>query len=437
MGASGCTWFKHWSEEGGLIPWTLWFILYPGCSPASIHRIKFPACSHCHITPWQPCVVALCRATGSMWGAQSSLILVCTIPQAALPDGRSFTPWKHPTPGYLRRRAMCTATPQDQTSCLPRVLTKVLRHQREEARWRRNYIALLALYSTEITLGIHEYTYFKQDLSLVGQKTFFFRSPTSTMPQAFHLCCCQQLDLSFSLPACCGARQKGKPPGPTRRCPTPEPAHCLLEAACTTRSVLPSPQPHLQRPACLPQPGVHKGSLHKHLFLKRTCQWGTALQRGYPAERSLSSPGACTREPLCWGFLYSHRYRYSHDGVPWNFLKWYRTEHMEASKPQCLNPNSIFPSQCPTAHTLPHTPPKDRVRSFQDFGYFYGYASAVLWGQTMGSVVRLWPMWLTSHTNIYRFLQGIKCELWFWAAHPFSCEALKGEIIPLGVETIS
>lgn len=27
----------------------------------------------------------------------------CTITRAALPDSRSFTPWKHPTPGYLHR----------------------------------------------------------------------------------------------------------------------------------------------------------------------------------------------------------------------------------------------------------------------------------------------------------------------------------------------
>lgn len=250
---------------------------------------------------------------------------------------------------------------------------------------------LLALYSTKITLRIHEYTYFKSDLSLVGQKAFFFQSPASLMPQAFHLCCCQQLDLSFSLPACCSARQKRKQPGPTRSCPTPEPAHCLVDAARTTRFLLPSPLPHLQRPACLPQPGVHRGPLHKDLFLKRTCQRGTTCSVCILMRHlSLSSPGACMRELLSWGFLYSHRYRYSHDGVPWNFLKYYRTEHVEASKSQCLNPNLIFSSQCPTAHTLPHHPRKDRVLLFlQNFGYFYVHASAVLWGETMGSAACL------------------------------------------------
>lgn len=156
MGASGCTWLKHLSKEGGLIPWTLWFILYPGCSPAISARSNFlhvrTVTSHPGNHVWLlsvklhgPCGVL---SHLSYWPD-------CTVPQAALPDGRSFTPRKHPTPGCLHRRAMYTATPQDHTSCLLRLLTKVLCHQRGEATWRRHYIAFLALYSMKITLRIN------------------------------------------------------------------------------------------------------------------------------------------------------------------------------------------------------------------------------------------------------------------------------------------
>lgn len=79
-----------------------------------------------------------------------------TITQPALPYDRSFIPWNHPRPGYIHRKATYTATPQDQASCLPRLLTKVLCHQRAEAMWIRPYIAFLSLYSTKRTLKIHE-----------------------------------------------------------------------------------------------------------------------------------------------------------------------------------------------------------------------------------------------------------------------------------------
>lgn len=162
MGASGCTWLKHLSKEGGLIPWTLWFILYPGCSPAVYTRSNFlyvhTVTSHPGNHVWL-LSVKLHGPRGVL--SHPSYWPDCTVTQAALPDGRSFTPWKHPTPGYLLRRAMYTATPQDRISCLPKGLTKVLCHQTAEARWRRCYIAFLALYSTKITLRIHEYMYFK------------------------------------------------------------------------------------------------------------------------------------------------------------------------------------------------------------------------------------------------------------------------------------
>lgn len=119
------------------------------------------------------------------------------------------------------------------------------------------------------------------------------------MPQAFHLSCCQQRDLSFSLPACCSARQKRKQPGPTWSCPTPEPAHCRVDASHPSRFVLPSPLLHPQRSACLPQPGVHRGFLHGDLLLKRT-----PLQCRYPDERSGIVFSACLyeRTPLIRGF---------------------------------------------------------------------------------------------------------------------------------------
>lgn len=130
VGASGCTWLNHLSKEGGLILWTSLVHTVSRLLSRRIRKIRFLACSHCHVTPWQPVwllSVKLCGPCGVL--SHLSHWPDCTITQAALLDGRSFTPWKHPIPGYLHRRAMYTATPRDRTSCLPRALTKVLCHQ--------------------------------------------------------------------------------------------------------------------------------------------------------------------------------------------------------------------------------------------------------------------------------------------------------------------
>lgn len=87
MGASGYTWLKHLSKEGGLIPQTLVHTVSRLLS-RRIRKIKFPACSHCHITPKQPCVVSLCKATRPLKGALSALVLAWRHRHTAVPPRR-------------------------------------------------------------------------------------------------------------------------------------------------------------------------------------------------------------------------------------------------------------------------------------------------------------------------------------------------------------
>lgn len=90
--------------------------------------------------------------------------------------------------------------------------------------------------------------------------------------------------------------------------------------------------------------------------------------------------------------------------------------------PSCLSLNSS--SQCPSSPSL-----KITVLSPQNFGYFYGHASAVSWGRW--GLLLAHDQYDSPHTTTY---------LGSWrewrAVHFFSFEALKGEVIPLW-ETIS
>lgn len=70
--ASDYTWLEHLSKEGGLIPRTLDHAASRLLS-SHIHKIRFPACSHCHITPRPMCGFSLQSYTAHA-GSQLSLI---------------------------------------------------------------------------------------------------------------------------------------------------------------------------------------------------------------------------------------------------------------------------------------------------------------------------------------------------------------------------
>lgn len=125
MGAMGCTWLKYFSKEHGLNSWTLWLILYPGCSAVvsaitcmyTVSHHTLPAVCGCSLqrhTVHAGCPVISHTGLAAPAHRQPSL------PPSLLPDARSFTACKSPTPAWLHSPAIFTALLQDQTSPCPK-----------------------------------------------------------------------------------------------------------------------------------------------------------------------------------------------------------------------------------------------------------------------------------------------------------------------------
>lgn len=151
---------------------------------------------------------------------------------------------------------------------------------------------------------------------------------------------------------------------------------CSCHPRC---AALPSAAP--PEPACLPilaSTVVSCAGIFSWKGLAREaqpCSAGILMRR-----LELPSPDAHMRELLHQEFLYSLRYRYSHDSMPWDLLKYCKAEHVEARKPQLSEPLLDFPLPVPSCTYPSSLCLKNTVLCLQEFGYFYSHASAVPWG---------------------------------------------------------